>query len=509
MNLPAVLRILGLLLMLFSLTMLPPMAISLLYNDGTWSSFGEAALIIFGVGLVLYLPLKSRHAELKIRDGFLVVSLFWVGLGFAGAVPLLLVDIPIMGFTDAVFEAVSGFTTTGATVLVGIDTLPQSILWYRQQTQWFGGMGIIVLAVAILPVLGVGGMQLYRAETPGPMKDTKLTPRIKETAKALWITYVGLTAVCAVSYRLAGMSWFDAICHSFTSIATAGLSTHDASFAYFGSRTIEWVGALFMFIGGVNFALHFVAVRRMLPDAHLRLEGGLPRLRWPRRRRASLVRALQGYMQDPEFKAFVVIQSVLVVTITGYLAIGGHHTPEESFTHAVFQSISIGTTTGYTSAPFAQWPGALPVILILASFIGGCAGSTSGGMKVMRWLLIFKQGVRELKRLLHPGAEIPVRLGERGVPARVAEAVWGFFAIYVIVFGVMMSILMFTGLDQITAFSAVAATLNNLGPGLGEVSSTFGTINDTAKWVGIAAMILGRLEIFTLLVLLTPEFWRR
>ena len=239
MNIPVVLRILGLLLMLFSLTMIPPMAVSWLYNDGAWPAFAEAAVVIFSVGVAMYLPLRKKQAELKIRDGFLVVSVFWVGLGLAGAVPLLLVDIPIMGFTDAVFEAVSGFTTTGATVLVGIDTLPHSVLWYRQQTQWFGGMGIIVLAVAILPVLGVGGMQLYRAETPGPMKDTKLTPRIKETAKALWIIYVALTAVCAVSYRLAGMSWFDAICHSFTSISTAGMSTHDASFAYFGSRTIE------------------------------------------------------------------------------------------------------------------------------------------------------------------------------------------------------------------------------------------------------------------------------
>ena len=509
MNILVVLRILGLLLMLFSLTMIPPMAVSWLYNDGAWPAFAEAAAVIFSVGAIMYLPLRKKQAELKIRDGFLVVSVFWVGLGFAGAVPLLLVDIPIMGFTDAVFEAVSGFTTTGATVLVGIDTLPHSVLWYRQQTQWFGGMGIIVLAVAILPVLGVGGMQLYRAETPGPMKDTKLTPRIKETAKALWIIYVALTALCAVCYRLAGMSWFDAIGHAFSSISTAGMSTHDASFAYFGSRLIEWTGALFMFIGGVNFSLHFVAVRRVLPDVKLNMEGRLPRLRWPRRRRASLVTAVQGYLQDPEFKAFVVIQFILVTLIAGYLAIGGHHTPEESITHAVFQSISIGTTTGYTSAPYAQWPGALPVILILASFIGGCAGSTSGGMKVMRWLLIFKQGVRELKRLLHPSAEIPVRLGERGVPPRVAEAVWGFFAVYVIVFGAMMSILMFTGLDQVTAFSAVAATLNNLGPGLGEVASTFGTVNDTAKWVGIVAMILGRLEIFTLLVLLTPEFWRR
>lgn len=509
MNFLVVLRILGQLLSLFSLTMLPPVAVSLLYADGQWMDFVEAMGIILAAGLVLYLPLRRHRAELKIRDGFMVVALFWIGLGFAGATPLMLVDIPIMGFTDAVFEAVSGFTTTGATVLVGLDTLPQSVLWYRQQIQWFGGMGIIVLAVAILPVLGVGGMQLYRAETPGPMKDTKLTPRIKETAKALWITYVALTVVCAVSYRLAGMTWFDAIGHAFTSVATAGLSTHDASFAYFGSPLIEWLGSLFMFLGAVSFALHFVAVRRLMPDIRVDTQRVLPRLRWPRRRRTSIRAALQAYAHDSEFRAFVAIQALFITVIAVYLAIGGHHTPGESVTKAVFQSVSFGTTTGYSSTDISVWPGALPVILVLASFIGGCAGSTSGGMKVLRWLLIFKQGFRELARLLHPSAEIPVRLGERGVPARVAEAVWGFFSVYVVVFAIMMTILMFTGLDQVTAFSAVAATLNNLGPGLGEVSSTFGTVNDTAKWVGIVAMILGRLEIFTLLVILTPEFWRR
>jgi trk system potassium uptake protein len=508
-NVLVVLRILGLLLALFSLTMLPPVFISWLYNDGQWPMFGQSFLIILAAGLSLYLPLRRRRAELRIRDGFLVVAGFWVVLGFAGAVPFLLFEIPIMSFTDAVFEAVSGFTTTGATVLVGLDTLPHSILWYRQQTQWFGGMGIIVLAVAILPVLGVGGMQLYRAETPGPMKETKLTPRIAETAKALWITYVLLTAVCVLAYRLGGMDWFDAICHAFSSISTAGFSTHDASFGYFESPLLEWLGALFMFIGATSFALHFFAMRRLLPDIHVRTYGGLPRFSWPHRRRVSIAAAVGGYFNDPEFRAFMLVQAVLIAIIAAYLALLGHHTPAESLTKAVFQSVSVGTTTGFASADFSVWPGALPVILIISSFIGGCAGSTAGGMKVLRWLLIFKQGLREMARLLHPSAEIPVRLGARGVSPRIAEAVWGFFSVYVVVFSFLMTLMMFIGLDQVTAFSAVAATLNNLGPGLGEVSSTFGTVPDSAKWVGIVAMILGRLEIFTLLILLTPEFWRR
>lgn len=509
MNGLVVLRILGLLLALFSLTMLPPVVVSLLYNDGAWPAFAQGFLVVLATGLALYLPLRRHRAELRIRDGFLVVSGFWVVLGFAGAVPLLLIEIPIMSFTDAMFEAVSGFTTTGATVLVGLDTLPHSVNWYRAQTHWFGGMGIIVLAVAILPVLGVGGMQLYRAETPGPMKDTKLTPRITETAKALWITYVGLTAICATSYRLAGMTWFDAICHAFSSVATAGFSTHDASFAYFDSAVIEWLGALFMFLGATSFALHFYAMRRLMPDIKFQVRGGRPHIAWPHRRKTSMLGAINGYLQDPEFRAFMLIQALLIAVIAGYLAVRGHHTPGESLTKAAFQSVSVVTTTGFTSTDFSTWPGALPVILILASFIGGCAGSTSGGMKVLRWLLIFKQGWREMVRLLHPNAVIPVRLGERGVPTRVAEAVWGFFSVYIVVFCIMMSFMMFIGLDQVTAFSSVAATLNNLGPGLGEVSSTFGTVPDAAKWVGIAGMILGRLEIFTLLVLLTPEFWRR
>ena len=509
MNGLVVLRILGLLLALFSVTMLPPVAVSWIYHDGAWLAFVQAFFIIAAAGLMVYLPLRRHRAELRIRDGFLVVAGFWVVIGIAGAVPLLLVEIPIMSLTDALFESVSGFTTTGATVLVGLDTLPHSVLWYRQQTQWFGGMGIIVLAVAILPMLGVGGMQLYRAEMPGPMKDTKLTPRITETAKALWVAYFGLTVICAVSFRLAGMSWFDAICHAFSSIGTAGFSTHDASFAYFDSALIEWLAALFMLLGATSFALHFYAIRRLAPDIHLQMRGRVPRFSWPHRRKVSLLEAINGYLQDPEFRAFMVIQVSLIALIGVTLFYQGHYGPGESLTKAVFQSVSIGTTSGFTSAELAAWPGALPVLLILASFIGGCAGSTAGGMKVLRWLLIFKQGWRELARLLHPKAVIMVRLGQRGVSSRVTEAVWGFFSVYVVVFCILMAIMMFIGLDQVTAFSAVAATLNNLGPGLGDVSSTFGTVPDAAKWVGMIGMILGRLEIFTLLVLLTPEFWRR
>ncbi len=510
MNFPLVQRILGLLLMVFSLTMLPPMFVSWLYNDGNWNAFLDGALLIFFIGGLIFFPVRRARGELKIRDGFMIVCAFWIGLGLAGCVPLLIADLPVMGFSDAVFESVSGLTTTGATVLVGLDTLPHSILYYRQQLQWLGGMGIIVLAVAILPLLGVGGMQLYRAEFPGPVKDTKLTPRITQTARALWVIYLILTVACAVAYRLAGMDWFDAIGHSFSTVAIGGFSTHDASIGWFDSTAVEMVCIAFMFLAGINFSLHFVAWQRIRP---LRLEhrpAGLPRLRWRSRGQVSPRAAARGYLLDPEFRAYATVLGGLFLIVTVALKLQDvYPTWQEALTKGLFQVVSIGTTTGFSTADFSDWPRAVPVLLILASFIGGCAGSTGGGIKVIRWVLIYKQGVREMSRLLHPAAEIPVRLGTRGVPPRVVEAVWGFFSTYVVVFGALMAVLMFFGLDQVTAFSAIAATLNNLGPGLGDVAQNYAGIGDLSKWVCVAAMVLGRLEIFTLLVLFTSDFWRQ
>ena len=376
----------------------------------------------------------------------------------------------------------SGLTTTGATVLMGLDELPKSILYYRQQLQWLGGMGIIVLAVAVLPMLGVGGMQLYRAETPGPVKDTKLTPRITETAKALWYVYLAFTIACALSYMAAGMGWFDALCHAFSTVAIGGFSTHDLSIGYFDSTAINIVAIIFMFCAGINFSLHFYAWRYV---------------------------SITHYGQDPEFKAYAFVLVVLsVIVVASLFQFQYFDRPGQNIIHGIFQAVSIATTTGFTTANFSAWPAALPVLLIFSSFIGGSAGSTAGGIKVIRWLLIYKQGVREIARLVHPSAEIPVKLGNKAVGYRVVDAVWGFFSIYVIVFGVMLLVVMSTGVDQITAFSAVAATLNNLGPGLGDVSAGFMILPDTAKWVSVAGMLLGRLEIFTLLVLITPTFWR-
>jgi len=482
MDLRVVLRILGQLLMLYSVTMLPPVAVSVYYADGQATAFIEAFAIILAVGLIAWLPVRGDKRELRLRDGFLIAAVFWLGLGTFSAAPLLLAAAPQMAVVDAIFEAVSGLTTTGSTVLLGLDALPKSILYYRAQLHWLGGMGVIVLAVAILPMLGVGGMQLYRAETPGPMKDSKLTPRITETAKALWLIYVGLTVLCVLSYWYAGMTLFDAVCHGFSTVATGGFANYDASIAWFDSPLIEGVAILFMILGGISFTLHFVAWRS---------------------------RGLRTYWRDPEFRAFAFILIAVTLAGTAILAASGHYpTVGESARHAAFHFVSFMTTTGFTATGFDQWPGALPLTLILLSFIGGCAGSTSGGMKVVRWLLLYNQGVREVKRLVHPAAEIPVRLGRSVVTQRVVDSVWGFCVVYIFLFGVMLLVLVGSGLDQVTAFSALASSINNMGPGLGQVVVTFTDVNDLAKWVCVLAMLFGRLEVFTLLVLFSPTFWR-
>ncbi|MEM9403894.1 MAG: TrkH family potassium uptake protein [Pseudomonadota bacterium] len=483
MNWLVVQRVLGLLLMVFSLTMLPPIAFSLGFRDGAWLPFLQGFGLTLLAGVVIWLPVRKVRREMRLRDGFLVVASFWTVLGTFGAAPLYMADVLDLSITDAVFESISGLTTTGATVLLNLDELPKSILYYRQQLQWLGGMGIIVLAVAVLPMLGVGGMQLYRAETPGPVKDTKLTPRITETAKALWYVYLAFTALCAASYWIAGMGWFDALCHAFSTVAIGGFSTHDASIGYFQSPWIDAIAIIFMFAAGINFSLHFFAWRFI---------------------------RIGHYTADTEFLAytvFLVVASALVVG--GLFAYGTYEGVGTTVLSGLFQAVSIATTTGFSTEPFAAWPGAIPVALIFASFIGGSAGSTAGGIKVIRWLLIYKQGIREIVRLVHPNAEIPVKLGNSAVPARVVESVWGFFSVYVVVFSIMLVLMMSTGLDQVTAFSAVAATLNNLGPGLGEVATGFMTVPDMAKWIAVVGMLLGRLEIFTLLVLITPYFWRR
>ena len=482
MGFAAVQRIVGFLIAASSLMMLPPVLVSLFYHDGTVGLFllCAALLLVFG-GLIWY-PVRRVRRELRIRHGFLIVVSAWLAWVLVGALPFVLLNEPRLSYVDAVFESMSGLTTTGATIVTNIDALPRAVLYYRQQLQWLGGMGIIVLAVAILPMLRVGGMQLYRAETPGPMKDTKLTPRITETAKALWMIYFGITVTCVLAYWLAGMKLFDAVGHAFSTVAIGGFSTHDYSLAFWDNPTLEAIAIVFMAVAGINFALHFTAWRRA---------------------------SAEPYFSDPELKVYAVLLLGFAVLVSFALYLTGtYDTLASSFRYGTFQVVSAMTTTGFTTAPFYQWTGFLPVLLICIAFIGGCAGSTAGGMKVIRVILLFRQSLREVRRLIHPHAVIPVKVGGQKASNTVISAVWGFFFLYIASFAIMTILLTATGLDAETAYSAVGACITNLGPALGDAGPNYASLNDPAKIILSIAMLLGRLEIYTLLVLLTPAFWR-
>jgi trk system potassium uptake protein TrkH len=410
-----------------------------------------------------------------------VTVFFWLVLSTFGALPLMLSEALQLSFMDALFESVSGLTTTGATVISGLDDLPKSILYYRQQLQWLGGIGIVVIAVAILPMLGVGGMQIYRAETPGPMKDSKLTPRIAETANVLFKIYLALTAACALAYWAAGMSGFDAIGHSFSTVAIGGFSTHDSSIGFFDSGAIMAICVFFMIVSGLNFALHYLV--------------------WHSRN-------LKAYWGDPETRMYIYLLLVGMVITCLYLYYSGTYGKEESLTQGIFQLVSIMTTTGFATAEFSTWPTFLPFFLLFLSFFGACAGSTGGGIKIGRMLILAQQGIREIYRLVHPNALLPIKIRNRRIPDRVADAIWAFVGVYLAIFYLMVLLLLASGLDYVTAWSATAASLNNLGPGLGAVATNYGDLGSFAKWVLCWGMLLGRLEIFTLLVLFTPTFWK-
>lgn len=480
MQLRVLQRIVALLLALFSISLLAPAAIAWALGEPTLRVFLFSAVGTLAVSLALWLPVRSHHAELRLRDGFLVVVISWLTLALFGSVPFLFT--PGLDFVDALFESVSGLTTTGATVITGLDGLPRSTLFYRQMLQWLGGMGVIVLAVAVLPMLAIGGMQVYRALTPGPMKFNRLTARIVESARGLWYLYLGLTVACAAAYWMAGMSAFDAVAHGMSTVSLGGFSTHDDSFGHFEDPVIEAVAVVFMLIAGINFAWHFLAWRRA---------------------------SLQPYRDSQELRAYgIVLAAVTGIVIVG-LYMSGFTDPNEAARHGVFQAVSIGVTAGFTTTEYHLWPSFLPLLLIMASFIGGCAGSTGGGLKVIRVLLLMKQGGREIRRLIHPSAAFSVRVGNRHIGIDVIDSVWGYFSLYMTCFCAMTLLLAIAGIDLVTAFSAVAACINNLGPGLGEVAYDYTGIGDFAKLTLCAAMLIGRLEVFTLLVLFTPGFWRK
>jgi len=478
-----VLRVFSILLMCFALTLLVPLALSWFWQDGATTAYDEAFLIAFGTGMSLWLATRRAQRELKTRDGFLMVVMVWTLFPLFACLPLML-QLKV-SFTDAYFEAASGLTTTGATVLANLDTLPPSINLWRGMMVWLGGMGLIVLAVAVLPLLGIGGRQMFKAETPGPMKDTQLTPRLAETAKGLWVVYGGVTVLCILALHFAGMSWFDAVMHAFSTMGLGGFSSHDASFGYWNSPAIEAVTIVFMLLAGINFATHFLAARG---------------------------RTLYPYAHDPEVAWYLTVVIVSVLGIAAFLQTTGTY---ESFATALrfsaFNVVSIATTTGFANTDFALWPMFAPVWMLFLSSFATSAGSTGGGIKMMRAIVLYKQIYRELLNAMHPRAVYPIRVGRGMVPQSVLTAVLAFSFAYMCIIVAFTLLMLLSGLDIVTAFTAVVASLNNTGPGLGEVgpSTTFESLDDFQTWVCTFAMLLGRLEIFTLLVVLTPAFWRK
>ena len=481
-NWPVVFRALGIMLSVFSLVNLPPILIAKIFNEVEIYLFIFISIICSACGVLLWFPFRTYKNPLKARDGFIITVLFWVLLGSFGALPFIFMDRPALSLTDAIFEDFSGLTTTGATIIEHIESLPRSILFYRQQLQWLGGMGIVVLAVAVLPSLGAGSIRLYRTEVPGPVKDHKITPRVAETAKALWIIYSGMTVVCAILYYIAGMDWFDSICHSFSTVAIGGFSTHDESITYFHNLLVDDIAVAFMLISGINFSLHYLS--------------------WHRG-------SWSHYIRDPEFSGYIRFIVAGVICTSFILYFTRTYDFSQSIQYGAFEFISTATTTGFSITGFSSWPLLLTQILILSSFIGCCSGSAGGGIKVIRVLLIFKQGYQELKKLTHPDGVFTLKLGGLPVPQSLASTVLAFLSMYIFLFSILYIALLSTGLDIITAFSSLASCMNNLGPALGQASANYSSLPDAAKWILTFAMLLGRLEVFTLLIIFTPVFWKQ
>ena len=474
----------GIILFCFGLTLLPPVALSWWLRDGAESAYDEALLITLVSGLVMWQWTRRGKGELSNRDAFLLVVMVWTLLPAFAAAPLVL-HIPDLSWTDAYFEAVSGLTTTGATILSDLDKLPPSINFWRSELVWLGGMGLIVLAVAVLPMLGIGGRQMFKAETPGPMKDSKLTPRIAQTAKGLWLVYLLVSIACFFALHWAGMSWLDAIMHTFSTMGLGGFSSHDASFGYWDSPLIEAVTIVFMLIAGLNFATLFLVIRG---------------------------RTLRPYVTDPEARLFLIVIVASVVGIAAYLwAMETYPSFEQALRYAAFNVVSIATTTGFANTDYNLWPIFAPLWMLFLSSFATSAGSTGGGIKMMRAILLYKQIHRELQKAIHPNGVFLVKVAGASVPVPVLSAVLAFAFAYMCLIVAMTLILTFSGLDIVTAFSAVVACINNTGPGLSQVgpATTFAVLTDFQIWVCTWAMLIGRLEIFSLLVVFTPAFWRR
>lgn len=483
----SVLRVLGMLVMLFALAMGVPLAVSLHQQDGVWEVYPIAMALALACGAAMTMGLRRYRRELLPRHGVMLVSFAWTLLPLVATLPITLAcgmaGKPI-SFTHAYFEAVSGLTTTGSTIFTGLDSLPVSVNVWRTMLQWIGGMGILILAVAVLPMLGVGGSQLFKAEAAGPIRDTKLTPRMTGTAKGLWGVYAAFSIACFLAYWLAGMEPLDALMHMFSTVSLGGMSSHDSSFGYFASPLLEWIAVLFMLLASCNFALYFVAMRR----------GNL-----------------RGFMGDPEMRATLGTMVGVGLFVGLMLWIEGHYEPWEALRQGLFHTVSVSSTTGYASSDYLGWPVFAPVLMLMLSGVATSAGSTGGGVKMVRMLILVKQAQREITRLVHPNAVQPVRLGGRVVESRMIFSVLGFMLVYAATLIILSMVLMVTGLDMVTAFSAIMASLHCTGPGLGAVgpTSTYAVLTDFQVWVCTLAMVLGRLEILSFLALLTPAFWRR
>ena len=482
MNPYHILRFVGILVLFLGLSMIFPLTVSFLYKDGSSQALLLSILITSGAGLVLFLlTRKDRESQLSHRDGVAIVTFGWVAAGLAGAVPFILSGT-ITDFTDAYFESISGFTTTGATILSDIESIPEGILLWRSITQWFGGMGIIVLSIAILPFLGVGGMQLYKAEIPSPVVD-KLKPRISDTAKTLWKVYLLITSLEVIMLLAGGMSLFDSVNHAFCTMPTGGFSPKNSSIAHYNSAYFDGVIVFFMLLAGINFSLHY---RFITGD-----------------------RAIFG--KDPECRIFLTMVIILIILVTLNIYGAVYDSLLTAFRYASFQVSSIITTTGFVTADYEKWPALSQSVLLFCMFLGGMAGSTGGGIKTMRVILLIKHSYKEIFRIIHPHAVTSVKLGGRPVPQEILSSIWGFFILYLALFVISTMIMSVLGLDLISSFASVAACIFNVGPGLGIVGpvDNYLGVPFMGKWVLIFCMLLGRLEIYTVIVLLTPEYWRK
>ena len=458
--------------------MLVPFMIGVIYSEDNHQIYIFVFIIVFAFGLFLWLLSRGTLKEIRITEGFVITILFWFVLGMIGSIPFVLSGITIV---DSVFESISGVTTTGATVLTAIEDLPKSLLIYRQLLQWIGGMGLIILVVAIMPSFGIGGSQLFKMDAPGFDSSEKLTPTIRESAAALWKIYIGLTVLCLISYVLAGMDTFDAVSHALSTVSIGGFSTYDQSIGFFNNIYIEIVCIMFMLLSATSFSLHYYSIFHGKRLKHF---------------------------YDPELRFFfLIILGIIIIISIYYLII--NNLDLSSLRYIIFQTISIVTTSGFVTGEYSLMPGFVPFLLLVGAFIGACSGSVGGGLKAWRVLIIINQAKKEITKIIHPSAVVTTKIGKKVIDASISEKVWGFFTVYVITFIMLLMLVLSSGLDFESAFSAVGATLNNLGPGLGAVSENYGSLSTMTKITLCFAMILGRLEIFTLLVVLTPAFWRR